>query len=237
MRDMSSDEKESSFQELLNTIESSDVAVFGFMDYWTFDGYIQFIDYLNHNNIKITKTIFPGMELRIEAPVDYRLNIHVLLSNSLTIQQLEDFKSQLTIGSLDRRISDESIVEFAKSLDASKAKHHGFDDPKSLSPNQLLQLGSSTIVITKESLRKAMTSVPAGTAYIILPYDTSDGLLKLDWKSPRRISGGNYLQGIWLPVRCPVGRGLQRRWTACSEENAATSINCLAAAESIVFRE
>jgi hypothetical protein len=183
LRDMNADERDISFQELLSTIESSDVAVYGFMDYWTFDGYTQFNDFLNRKNIKVSKTIFPGMELRIEAPVDYRLNIHVLLSNLLTLQQLEDFKSKLMIASLDRRISDESIIEYAKSLDASKSKHHGFGDPKSLSPNQLLQLGSSTIEVTKESLREAVKSLPAGTVYIILPYDTSDGLLKLDWKT------------------------------------------------------
>jgi hypothetical protein len=84
------------------------------MDYWTFDGYIQFSDFLNRKNIKLSKTIFPGMELRIEAPVDYRLNIHVLLSNLISVQQLEDFKSKLMIASLDRRISDESIIEYAK---------------------------------------------------------------------------------------------------------------------------
>ncbi len=183
LRDMSPDERDLSFQELLNAIESSDVAVFGFMDYWTFDGYIQFNDFLNRKNIKISRTIFPGMELRVEAPVNYRLNIHILLSNSLTVQQLEDFKSKLMIASLNRRISDESIIEFAKSLDASKAKHHGFDEPQNLSPNQLLQLGSSTIEVTKESLREAVKSLPAGTVYIILPYDTSDGILKLDWKT------------------------------------------------------
>lgn len=183
LRDMSLEEKDLSFQELLGAIEKSDVAVFCFMDYWTFDGYIQFVDYLNRKNIKCNKTIFPGMELRVEAPVDYRLNIHVLLSNLLTLQQLEDFKSKLTIRSINRRISDESIIEFAKSLDVSKAKHHGYDDPKTLNPKQLLQLGSSTIEITKESLNEANKSVPVGMAYIILPYDTSDGLLKLDWKT------------------------------------------------------
>lgn len=183
LRDMGSDERDLSFQELLKTIESSDIAVYGFMDYWTFDGYIQFTDYLKRNNIKCNKTIFPGMELRIEAPVDYRLNIHVILSDLLTYQQLEDFKSRLIVRSINRRISDESIVEFAKTLDASKARHNGYGDPKTLNLNQLWQLGASTIEITKESLKEAIKSVPVGTAYIVLPYDTSDGLLELDWKT------------------------------------------------------
>ncbi len=183
LHEMSSDEKVSSFEELFNTIENSDVAVFCFMDYWTFDGYIQFNDFLKRQELNCTKTFFPGMELRIEAPVDYRLNIHVILSNILSVQQLNDFKSKLMVRGLGRPISEEAIVGFAKSLDASKAKFHGYADPKNLSQNELMRLGASTIVITQESLADAIKSVPPGTAYIIMPYDTSDGLLELDWRT------------------------------------------------------
>jgi len=183
LRNMSSDEKNLVFQEMLNAIENTDVAVYCFMDYWTFDGYLQFTDYLKRNNIKCSKAIFPGMELRVEAPVNYRLNIHVILSDTLTPQQLDDFKSKLTIRSINRKISDESIAEFAKSLDASKAKIHGFGEPAKLGFDELLQLGSSTIEITKESLSESLKSIPNGMGYIMLPYDTSDGLVKLDWKT------------------------------------------------------
>jgi hypothetical protein len=183
LRDMNEQEKEATFQQLLATLERTDVAVFCFTDYWTFDGYIQFINYLKHNNLSCSKTIFPGMELRVEAPVDYRLNIQVILSDSLTEQQLEDFKSKLTIRSINRRISDESIMEFAGTLDVSKAEKHGFDDPSHLSDNDLLRLGAITIEVTKSSLEKAVQSVPPATAYIVLPFDTSDGLEKLDWET------------------------------------------------------
>ena len=44
-------------------------------------------------------------------------------------------------------------------------------------------LGSSTIEVTKESLAAAIKSVPSGSVYIVMPYDTSDGLVKLDWKT------------------------------------------------------
>ena len=141
LRDMKEDEKDKSFRELLETIEKSDIAVFCFTDYWTFDGYIQFKNFLKQNNLICSKTIFPGMELRVEAPVDYRLNMQVILSDMLTAQNLEDFKSKLNVRSIERRISDESIKEFAKTLDKSKAKVHGFDDPKNLSDSDLLRFG------------------------------------------------------------------------------------------------
>jgi predicted ATPase len=183
LRDMDLEEKEKTFAELLKTIEDSDVSVFCFMDYWTFDGYIQFKNYLAKNNLTCSKTVFPGMELRIEAPVDYRLNIHVILSDSLSNQLLDDFKSKLTVRSINRRISDDAIIEFAKSLSADKAKINGFGDPQKLSQNELLKLGSSTIEVTKESLESAIKTLPPRMAYIMQPFDTSGGLSGLDWKT------------------------------------------------------
>jgi hypothetical protein len=183
LRDMNEQEKEATFQELLATLEKTDVAVFCFTDYWTFDGYIQFINHLRDRNLSCSKTIFPGMELRVEAPVDYRLNIQVILSDALTEEQLEDFKSSLRVRSISRRISDESIMAFARTLDASKAKIHGFDDPSHLNDNDLLRLGMMTIEVTKSSLGAAIQAVPPATAYIVLPFDTSDGLEKLDWET------------------------------------------------------
>ncbi|RIK32477.1 MAG: hypothetical protein DCC56_01330 [Anaerolineae bacterium] len=183
LREMNDEEKDQSFNKLLNTIENSDVAAFCFTDYWTFDGYLHFNDYMRRSGLSCSKMIFPGMELRVEAPVDYRLNMQVILSDSLTVQSLEDFKSKLMVRSLNRRISDESVMEFAKSLDAGKAKIHGFDDPKKLGESDLLRLGASTIEVTQDSLKSAMESVPPGTVYLIMPFETSDGLARLDWKT------------------------------------------------------
>jgi len=60
LREMTIEEQEASFQALFETIEASDIAVFCFMDYWTFDGYIQFKSFLTKKKLKCSKTIFPG---------------------------------------------------------------------------------------------------------------------------------------------------------------------------------
>jgi len=168
--------------ELIDRIVQSDVVAFGIMDYWTFDGYLAITDRLRTRKLSIEKAIFPGMELRIEAPVDFRLNIQVILSDSLTRQQLQDFKASLRIGSIDRTLSDESLVYFASTLDRSKAKVHGFEESDLRNEEKLLQLGSMTAKVTRESLRQAITQIPADTCLVIMPYDTSDGLSKLDWQ-------------------------------------------------------
>ncbi|MCB9802037.1 MAG: hypothetical protein H6774_03020 [Pseudomonadales bacterium] len=178
---MSAKEIEAEMKVFIKAINESDADVFCLMDYWTFDWYLELLKYKKKYPGELKKTIFPGMELRIECPVDYRLNIHVILSDQLTPQQLNDFKSELTIRLIDRKLSNEALANFAKTLDKSKAKHHGFTN-ENLNDEELLLLGSQTAEITKESLTKAFTQIPNGTGYIILPYDTSDGLLDLDWE-------------------------------------------------------
>jgi ABC-type lipoprotein export system ATPase subunit len=179
---MDGEQKKQSLSQIVSKLNSIDVSAFGIMDYWTFDGYIEILKFQkDQNEIQLNKPIFPGMELRIESPTDYRLNIHVLLSNELSVTRLNEFKSHLKIRGIDRCISDEAIIDFAKTLDDSKAKHHGYGPDFRENMDKLIELGSKTIVITRESLQNAMNSIPREYGLIIMPYDTSDGLEKLDW--------------------------------------------------------
>ena len=182
-KEMSRGEVTDEIKNFIRVINESDIAVFCLMDYWTFDWYLELQDYLITNPGELKKTVLPGMELRVESPTSYRLNIHFILSDKLSKQQLIDFKSELYIRSIGRKLSNDSLIQFAKSLDASKAKHHSFNDPESLSEDELLLLGSTTAEITKESLQEAFKQIPYGTGFVFLPYDTSDGLLKLNWKT------------------------------------------------------
>ncbi len=186
--DMNDNQKKEAIEKFIKTVNESDVAVFCIMDYWTFDWYIELLKYIkstpkeNEEKIELTKTVFPGMELRIESPTSYRLNIHVILSDKLSEQTLIDFKSELLIRLINKKLSNEAIIEFAKTLDESKARIHGYENPIELDDKKLLELGSKTVEITKESLQNALNSIPKNCGYILMPYDTSDGLLKLDWK-------------------------------------------------------
>ncbi len=181
----SQQQRDSVTREIIKFMESLDVAVFGIMDYWTFDGYFEIANLLSRDSsLSFTKTIFPGIELRIEAPTNFRLNFHVLFSNEVTQQQLHDFKSQLKIRTKSRKLSlsDEALVETAKSLDTSKAQKRGYDDPTNLDEKKLLKLGAETAEITKDSLETALQEIRRELYLIILPYDTYGGLEKLNWE-------------------------------------------------------
>ena len=92
LHNLSAKEKRTELNKFIDAINKSDVAVFSLMDYWTFDWYIELRNFIKDNPKLLQKTIFPGIELRIECPVNFRLNIHYILSDKLSIQQLSDFK-------------------------------------------------------------------------------------------------------------------------------------------------
>lgn len=181
LREMSPEEKIVEIKNFIKVVNESDVEVFCLMDYWTFDWYLELQDYIKLYPEELKKTVFPGIELRVESPTSYRLNIHCILSNELSKQEIIDFKSELIIPSIDKKLSDDSLKSFAKSLDPSKAEKHSFKDPATLGDEELLQLGSQTAEVSKESLKIAFNQIPKNTGFILMPYDTSDGLLKLDW--------------------------------------------------------
>lgn len=185
LSEMDTAEKEVAIKKFILVVNNSNVDVFAVQDYWTFDWILELRKYLIAHPDELKKKVLSGMELRVESSTDYRLNIHVILSDSLTNQQLSDFKSELKIriGTTQKNVSNEALIEFAKSLDISKAKHHGYGDPSKLNDSQLLELGSKTAVVTRDSLTKAFTHIPKGSGFILLPYDTSDGLLELDWRN------------------------------------------------------
>ena len=178
---MDATEKEAALDQIVDAINSSDVVAFSIVDYWTFDGFEEIRAHVKAGKASLTKTVFPGMELRVEAPVDYRLNVQVLLSDQLTRQQRADFKAALRLSGSGRSISEEALIEFGRGLSADKARKHGFTGNYADDELQLLSLGSQTAEVTRESLVEAKKAIPDGTCLIILPYDTSDGLEKLNW--------------------------------------------------------
>ena len=174
-------EKEAVLKEIVEALNNSDVAAFSIVDYWTFDGFEELRSHVSSGKANLIKTVFPGMELRVEAPVNYRLNVQVLLSDQLSRQQRADFKAELRLSGSDRSISEEALIQFAKGLSPDKAERHGFSGNYANDDAKLLSLGSKTAEVTRASLVRAKKTLPEGTCLIILPYDTTDGLEKLDW--------------------------------------------------------
>ena len=181
-QNMTPEEVESSCQNIIKKINLSESIAFSIVDYFTFDGILTIRNFLSKNPSNILqKTLFPGIELRLEAPTDFRPNIQVIFSEKTTDQELSDFKSELKIFGSDRPLSEEAIIEIARILTPDKArKYIGSGDYKRNNA-VAYELGCKTIVITRDSFKKA-TEKRKDKCLIILPYETFNGIEKLNWQ-------------------------------------------------------
>lgn len=179
---MTPEEKTAAVKQIITNINESDVAAYAINDYWTFDGYLE-LRKAHEGGETIKKTVFPAIELRIESASKHRLNIHVILSDKLTVQQLNDFKGQLRLRLGDRPLSDEALVEYARKLDGAKAKAHGAQDGYLNDLAALARLGAETAEITKASFEAALKTIPEDHRLIMTPYDCYGGMEKIDWKA------------------------------------------------------
>lgn len=169
--------------EMIHALNNAEPEVFAIMDYWTFDGWFKLQNRLKEpDSPKLEKTVFPGIELRLVAPMDARLNAHVIFSDKIEKQYLDDFKSNLQIAFINRPLSDSALRELARKTNDDKLTKHGFKKHNINSQDdEALRAGSTIAEITKESYVEAITRVPNDQAIGFMPFDTNDGLAEVKW--------------------------------------------------------
>lgn len=169
---------------MIEALNLAEPAVFALMDYWTFDGWFALRRRLKEQDSpKLFKTVFPGIELRLMAPMKARLNAHVLFSDKVEDQTLLDFKSELLVESVNRPLSNASLIQLARMVSDDKLNHHGFKKIDIDKNDEKALLAGSTIAeINCDSFKKAIDKVPNGQAIGFMPYDTNDGLADIAWR-------------------------------------------------------
>lgn len=171
--------------EMIEALNNASPAVFALMDYWTFDGWFALKNRLKQDGApKLEKTVFPGIELRLMAPMNGRLNAHVIFSNEIPDQELRDFKSKLKVELINKPLSDDALVSLARIVGDDKLMHHGFSDPQLIKNDDQLALkaGSTIAEINCDSYKEAINSIPNGLGVGFMPFNTSDGISEVDWK-------------------------------------------------------
>jgi ABC-type enterochelin transport system ATPase subunit len=174
--------KKALVDQMINAMNAAEPAVFAIMDYWTFDGWFALQDRLQDADApKLTKTVFPGIELRLQAPMNGRLNAHVLFSDQISKQKLLNFRSQLKVELINQPLSDESLISLVRShINADKLQNHGFKKAEVDANDQIaLKAGSTIAEINCDSYKEAIASVPDGCAIGFMPFDTNDGLAEI----------------------------------------------------------
>ncbi|MFC1540300.1 TrlF family AAA-like ATPase, partial [Gemmatimonadota bacterium] len=181
------------YKHIAASLVATNIDMFAVVDYWTFEGYLALDSIKDQVDDFSQTTVLPGMELRVEAPTDVRLNVQVIFSNKMTHQQLADFKSELKILGIDRSLSNDALIDAGRLLGMDKAAEHGFTKEQLESPSTCRRLGAMTAEITRASFDEALRSVPEDLRIVVLPFDTSDGLINLNWKKHPH-SGDQYLR-------------------------------------------
>lgn len=178
-----SEQKDTLCKQVIDAMNATEVIAFGIMDYWTFEGYKLLMDYIDRHPDATKKRILPGVEFRLEAPTDYRLNAHVLLSNELPIDSLDAFLTTLRFSGPDEKpVTKANFIALAKAYANDKLDLHGFKEADKGSDAKMLECGLKTAEVSRDSLKRAMETVGKENCLFILPYDTSDGVSDLDWK-------------------------------------------------------
>lgn len=183
LREQNPAEREQTCKDIVARINATDVAAFCIMDYWTFDGYQLLRQYLDAHPDATTKKIFPGIELRMEAPTDFRLNTHVLISDEVPLENLQHFLSTLRMGGPDGKPpSRQNLIDVARQYDAGKCRVHGFTPEDKADDDKMYHLGVITVEVSRESVKKAIDVVGIDHCLLIQPYGCSDGIERLDWE-------------------------------------------------------
>lgn len=184
--DLSSSTNRTLVDEMIAAMNAAQPAVFALMDYWTFDGWFALKRRLAESDApKLFKTVFPGIELRLMAPMrtpSGRLNAHVLFSDQTPDQVLKDFKAALRVAIIDRPLSDDALILLAQSVPEDALKLHAIKKSDMGDQDKAKFAGSTIAEITAESYRDAIRQVPDGLAVGFMPYDTSDGLAEVKWQ-------------------------------------------------------
>lgn len=171
--------------KMIHALNSAEPAVFAIMDYWTFDGWFALKHRLSQAGApKLEKTVFPGIELRLMAPMKGRLNAHVLFSDKIDDQDLVDFKSNLLVefpGQEARNLSNTALIEYARFVPTDKLNHHALDKTKIMEDDSYaLKAGSIMAELNLDSYKQAIAKVKNNNAIGFMPFDTSDGLTAIE---------------------------------------------------------
>ena len=170
--------------EMIHALNTAEPAVFAIMDYWTFDGWFALKRRLVQPGApRLEKTVFPGIELRLVAPMEGRLNAHVLFSDKIDDQELRDFRASLNVALINRPLSDFSLKSLARTVGDDLLRSRGFEKREvDQSDETALKAGSTVAEITCESYKHAIRSVPNGLALGFMPFNTNDGIADVKWQ-------------------------------------------------------
>jgi len=139
-------------------IEKSDISVFGITDYFSLDNYFLFIEKFKNKYPESKKVFFPNIEFRIDSKNKDgdHIQLHVIFSNSLGKNELEQFLTRLKLVSTD----NSTLTN------------------KYCTNNDLSEVGYEKAMITLEALTNQLKDDFAEGEYLIIGVSNGYGSLR-----------------------------------------------------------
>ena len=178
---MTPDEEAESVRRIVAQLNQAEPIAFATQDYWTFDGYLRIQKQVAAQDLRLDKALFPGIELRVAAPTNFRLNFHVVLSDEVPPDRLEGFIQTLRLVDLDAAPTKSCLIRLGRDAPEDIWKTYG--DPKRRGEELAdYELGWKIAEVSIDSVRAALKPFERSEYVVVQPYDTYGGLQKLDWK-------------------------------------------------------
>lgn len=168
--------------EMIGALNAAEPAAFALMDYWHFEGWFALKRRLAQPGApRLIKTVFPGIELRLCAPMAGRLNAHAVFSDKIDDQHLKDFVSKLTLELVELPLSNHGLISYARHVTTDRLAKHGFTKADVDADNaKALEAGYKIAELKADSYKSAIKAVPHGLAIAFMPFTTNDGLGDVD---------------------------------------------------------
>jgi ABC-type lipoprotein export system ATPase subunit len=169
--------------QMIAAMNAAPAAVFALQDYWNFDGWFALKSRLAQDSAPaLKKTVFPGIELRLAAPLEGRLNAHVIFSDQINDQYLRDFLFGLKLELIEQPLSRNALIEYARKCGPDKLQKHGYKKAEVTANDDVaLKAGLDVAEINVDSYKKAIQKVPDELAVGFMPFTTNDGLAQIKW--------------------------------------------------------
>lgn len=168
--------------QMIGALNAAPPAVFALMDYWGFEGWFALKRRLAQPGApSLEKTVFPGIELRLCAPMSGRLNAHVIFSDMINDQLLRDFQSSLKLELIDLPLSEHGLIAYARKATTALLNKHGIKKSDiDCDARKALEAGYKIAELKADSYRTAIKAIPNDLAIGFMPFMTNDGLGHVD---------------------------------------------------------
>lgn len=165
--------------QMIEHLNNSEPDAFALMDYFTFDGWFKLKKRLSEEGApKLTKKVFPGIELRVCAP-RIRLNVHAIFSDEVRDQDLKDFLAEQEIEENNKKLSEDNLIHFIRNTgeDLLRRKHIDIDKIKN-DDKYALEKACGLASLKRENYISSIEKFHDCIAF--MPWDTYNGLKEID---------------------------------------------------------